>query len=608
MKKQSYILKQLFDVRPMTSGGALHWNRILQVKKHLNLRAAASKPALKIKLAPERDGSVLPDGRLAQEVFAPILTNYYQPKSKSADLSSVFFAEEQLSSDGQREKIMSELEVFLSGKHISPSHIIPIRQIGAGTAIQAKSPAKFFPIEKQPLKKSAKLRVGGLLAGALALLAGGVFLFFGYQGVSIQKKQLPAAGGLAVIEKNTKIVTPQENLGIPEYASEILSLLDGGRDQNILILFQNPAKIRATGGFIEKYGIITINDGKITKILTDNIFNLDGQLREKIIPPLPLQKISTAWSAHDSNWFLDFSASAKKAAQFYEMASGERASAVVALNPSALVKLLAISSTFEGIFSDKENLPKIVRILEESAKTKDAMFYFADAKAQELVALHGFDGRVLKSQDDYLAVALASISGSAVGNEQILTGSIDLKSEVAKDGQITNALTIEYPAGIGADFARVYAPLGARLIDVKGQTFKNIKAPIDYQKSGFENDRDVNQIESSLATDKKTGTYIYEESGKTVFANWVDVNSKKSAKITYEYILPVRFNFDDNFDGDYQMIFQKQSGSETKLNWQIDFPESIKIYSGDKELSIDGSSAVLKSDFKEDKILNLNVR
>jgi len=58
--------------------------------------------------------------------------------------------------------------------------------------------------------------------------------------------------------------------------------------------------------------LLTIDQGAIKSLFVDGIFNVDGQLHEKIIPPRPIQKISTAWSMHDANWFADFQLQLKK--------------------------------------------------------------------------------------------------------------------------------------------------------------------------------------------------------------------------------------------------------------------------------------------------------
>ncbi|MDD5397161.1 MAG: DUF4012 domain-containing protein, partial [Candidatus Moranbacteria bacterium] len=80
-------------------------------------------------------------------------------------------------------------------------------------------------------------------------------------------------------------------------------LLGGNGPRKYLFLFQNNSEMRATGGFIGSYGLLDIANGHIKNFFIDGIFNPDGQLKDRIVPPAPIQKISANWSMHDSNWF-----------------------------------------------------------------------------------------------------------------------------------------------------------------------------------------------------------------------------------------------------------------------------------------------------------------
>lgn len=437
-----------------------------------------------------------------------------------------------------------------------------------------------------------------------------------------------------------------------------LTLLGAWREQDYLLLFQNSSEIRATGGFIGSYGIVRLDNGKVKKIFIDDVYNTDGQLREKIVPPVPIQKISTAWSMHDSNWFFDFPTSAKKAAWFYEKTGGPTVSGVIALNSKVIEKLLDITGPIdmseyetiiaaenfmdtvqfkvekdfdknenkpkkiladfmpkliERLFSKKGNLPQILQTLTDSLKEKDMMIYSFDGDVQNVVSDNGFSGEIIESENDYLAVVSSNINGYKT--DRVIDENINLKSEAQSDGSVINTLIIkkrhtggsskyDYYNKVNADYLRVYVPKGAMLIDATGQTIENNKPPIDYEAEGFKKDDDIAETESSMVVDQKTGTQIFEESGKTVFANWVFVSPREETTIIYKYRLPKKNNLSEG----YQMIFQKQSGSNIKLDWQVDFLPGEQIISGDNNLFVSGSSASLKTDFKEDKIINLKLK
>jgi len=89
--------------------------------------------------------------------------------------------------------------------------------------------------------------------------------------------------------------------------------------------------------------LLTIDQGAIKSLFVDGIFNVDGQLHEKIIPPRPIQKISTAWSMHDANWFADFPTSAQKIQWFYEKTGGPTTDGIISLTPTLIERLLGLT-------------------------------------------------------------------------------------------------------------------------------------------------------------------------------------------------------------------------------------------------------------------------
>jgi len=100
-------------------------------------------------------------------------------------------------------------------------------------------------------------------------------------------------------------------------------------------------------------------------LFIDNVFNLDGQLYEKVVPPRPIQKISTAWSLHDSNWFADWPTSAQKIIWFYERAGGATADGVISLTPSIVERLLALTGPIAmpeyGVSFTEENFVDLLQ-------------------------------------------------------------------------------------------------------------------------------------------------------------------------------------------------------------------------------------------------------
>lgn len=446
----------------------------------------------------------------------------------------------------------------------------------------------------------------------------------------------------------------------------IAKLFGSNRPQKYLLLFQNSDEMRATGGFVGSYGILDLEDGKIKNLFIDGIFNPDGQLTEKIVPPIPIQKISAAWSMHDANWFADFQTSAKKIALFYEKTGGPTVDGVIAITPSIAEKMLKITGPIEmteynividkdnfvietqlqveELYDKEENKPKqilsdlapkimeelfnveglsfeektqryldVIGIMEEGFQEKHLILYHRNPDINNVIIKRGWGGQILDSSGDYLSVVHSNINGyktDAVIKEQVIHD-----SEILSDGSVIDTVKIirKHTGGnsdydwynrVNSDYMRVFSPLGSVLLEAKGHTWQDYEPPIDY--GNFKVDPDVKKIEDTIKIDPDNGTHIFEESGKTVFGNWVYVSPGETVEVTYKYQLPYKINF-NNFTklaDKHSVLVQKQLGSS-----DIEFSGSIKLPPGwntiwnSENLSFgNANEMVVESDLNVDRI------
>lgn len=420
----------------------------------------------------------------------------------------------------------------------------------------------------------------------------------------------------------------------------ILNMLGSeNRPQKYLFVFENNTEIRAGGGFIGSYAVADIENGKLKNFFIDGIFNPDGQLKEKVIPPMPIQKISAAWSIHDANWFADFPLSAKKVALFYEKSGGPTVDGVIAVTPNVIENILEVTGPIqmpeygtvidknnflrmtqfqvEELYDKEENNPKkflsdlaprlieklletdnltaqekiskylkIVEIFEKSLKEKHIVIFHREAGIENMILKRGWGGQIQNSSGDYLSVVNSNINGYKT--DAVINETIDLQTEILADGSIIDTVTIsrvhnggdsdyDWYNRVNADYMRVYVPLGSILLEAKGHTIEEYAPPIDYR--GFKTDEDVQRIEKTIKIDVDSKTQVFEESGKTVFGNWVYVSPKEKVEVIYKYKLPYKINFDDYTKPaeKYSALIQKQLGSDGSkftstikipLNWQ----------------------------------------
>ena len=413
-----------------------------------------------------------------------------------------------------------------------------------------------------------------------------------------------------------------------EFSEVILDILGHYQKKQYLLIFQNNSELRATGGFIGTYGILTLDKGRIENLFIDGVFNADGQLKVNVVPPFPIQKISTAWSMHDANWFFDFPTSAKKIAWFYEKTGGPTVDGVIAINPVLIEKLLNLTgpismekykvsldaNNFRDIVQYKveEDYDKIlnrpkqilkdfaplflskltklspdlqkeaIKIIFDCLEQKDILIYFRDDNLEDFIKKQGWAGEVISTDKDYLAVVNSNICGYKT--DRVIEQEINHFSEIQSDGSIIDTVVIKrkHKGGnfswynkVNSDFIRIYVPLGSQLLFVKGNTKEENSPPIDYSKNGFITDKLVEKIEKNMKFDKKNSTYIFEESKKTVFGSWVYVSPGHSVEVVYKYKLPFKINI--NKPDSYNLIVQKQSGINSKFSFKLDFPSSWKV-------------------------------
>lgn len=436
--------------------------------------------------------------------------------------------------------------------------------------------------------------------------------------------------------------------------------LGGNGPRKYLFLLQNNQELRATGGFIGSYGLLDVNDGVVRRFFLDGIFNPDGQLKENIVPPQAIQKISAAWSLHDSNWFPDFPVSAEKAIFFYEKTGGPTVDGVITLTPTIMQKLLAVIgpitlpqygltvdadnfipvvqeqvevkydkaenqpkkvladlsvSLLEKVFAfqDRATLYKVAEALLEGLNEKQMLLYMRHPETQALIDEAGWSGRVLPAGKDYASVIHTNINGYKT--DGVIDEIIRHKVEISENGSIVDTLSVtrthhggqtpyDWWNRVNSDYMRVYVPRGSKLLSAKGATWEFPPAPLDYTAIGFRRDTDVEREEQLIVIDEKSGTRVYQDAGKTVFANWVYVSPQESVTVEYRYLLP--FTLDVNkWHGDvdsYAVLYQKQSGSAgSQLFSSVIFPENIKpIWQVNGNLLALGREWKLETDLKTD--------
>jgi hypothetical protein len=417
-------------------------------------------------------------------------------------------------------------------------------------------------------------------------------------------------------------------------------------DQRLLVLFQNPSEIRPAGGFLGSYAVITLRQGSIISVDVRDIYDPDGQLKEKIIPPKPLQLITARWGARDANWFFDFPVSAQKTIKFLEKSDLYREnfikfSGALAINievvrdivgiigdidlPSYELKinennlLEEIQREVESGQDNKAGQPKrilkvltpillekigwldnrqkqlLIQKLFQRAVEKDIMIYFKDLAIEAYLKTLGAAGEIQNLppdfSGDYLAVVNANIGGHKT--DAFIKQNIGIESRIDAEGRITTQLTVErthegeqrkewWYKKTNKNYLQIFLPIGTKLISSRGLEYKTIAAPINYEANNYIEDPDVSAIEKSRRFLEDFSAEEFRGFDRTIFAGWFSVPAGQTKKLELTYENPRQLVLRDGLN--YQFIFEKQSGVKGGFQIAVSAPPGYKWRESDSAI------------------------
>lgn len=364
---------------------------------------------------------------------------------------------------------------------------------------------------------------------------------------------------------------------------KVVKMFQNGR---YLVLFQNNAELRPSGGFIGSFAIVEFKNYKIAKIdFNSNITKLDKAFTadHTILPPVPLNEIAGGrWALRDSNFAVSFPESAQKVQWFYNQETGENVDGVIAVNASVLRDLLKItgpitlknttvtinadnfyteltnqieSEYFSTTENQKTNEPKeilktmmpevfgrfgsmnkinLMRLITKNLDAKEIQFFVNKESIENSILQLNYGGEVKSSDKDYLQVNVANIGGAK--SSQNMTESLEYKV-IKDDNGIRGDLTVNrshqgtgiWPDGINRSWVKVLVPKGSILHSA---------------------DLDGNDITAKVESG--------DEAQKNYFAAWVVTNPGATSILHLVYDLPISL---DN----YKLLAQKQSGNSGDL-------------------------------------------
>ncbi len=421
---------------------------------------------------------------------------------------------------------------------------------------------------------------------------------------------------------------------LEKFISVLTGWLQSPLPKHFLVFFDNNSEIRPGGGFLGSYADITVSSSSISNIDVRDIYDPDGQLFLKTVPPQPLQLITTNWGARDANWFLDFSQSAAETINFLESSKMYSEKIIkfdgaVAISPKVLSDLLALTGPVNlpdyKLTIDQNNfLSEIQKQVEASQdkinghpkkilqelmplllsklsnlsgdqKTelislarnwggkKDLMVYFKNPDMENFFDYYGLSGKTAALPNvyngDYLAVANANIGSGKT--DIFMKQNVVLSSQVNLDGTVDNHLVVSrvhkggnqpywWYRAANLDYLEIFTPLSSKILAVAGGFLKKITAPVNYAAKGYQNDPAVSQIDSTTIHYLEFPSIEQFQEGDR---NVFATWLQASAGQTEKFTLDYQNSIAPiAVGGSYQFIFDKQSGSTSTYDFQISAP------------------------------------
>ncbi len=436
----------------------------------------------------------------------------------------------------------------------------------------------------------------------------------------------------------------------------ILDMIGHNGQRRYLLLFQNNTELRASGGFIGTYGIITLEKGKVKNIYIDDIYHLDvqsiGKLKNQMPEPIKKYLKTEEWYMRDCNWQINFPDAARDCLSLYEQEvknldnknpdnidiynnNQGNIDGVIALNPDLVGEALKIIGDQEisGIMFDGQNFTddlqkavelyykergvshwdrkNIIRdlaknILEDLKKANTYQY----GKLTDLV-IEKLENKdiILYSKNEELQNKLSSADWTGEvknfnGDYIMLVDSnlASFKSDQFIDRTVNYQLTKNKENNLIAKVFITYKHNGGfSWNSTKYRDYVRLLVPLGSEfikVTGFTNDENGDEI----ILDKS------EMYGKISYGSFISIDPKTSKTLIFEYKLP-DYVKEQIKNKEYKLYIQKQSGVKNlyyiiNANFDEDF-RKLKINT-DSIIDSNVFSVIAKKAISKDTIIEMN--
>lgn len=386
-------------------------------------------------------------------------------------------------------------------------------------------------------------------------------------------------------------------------------LLGKDAPRKYLMIFQNNAELRPTGGFWTAYGIIQISNGKVTPLASSDIYSLDELYNSKAPAPRAIKAyhINVPYAnIRDMNISPDFPTSAQLFLDAYKKATGskDKIDAVVGLDLDVLVDMVKVlgrigvsgfgnfsadpdkrcdgcaqiiyqleyiadkpksyidtdrkgflgplmnSLLSNAMGSEKSKIAPLAQAMLKDVNQKHVLFYFTDTEIQSAAESANIAGKITQTDanTDYLHLNDANFA-SAKSNLFITQ---KIKHEIISDnGKVNHKVTVTYTNPSKASNCNLE----------KGDLCLNAAKYRDWFRFFVPKGSTLTKM-----TGSEVEPVLYEELGKQVFEGFYGdkypLYAESSLKTSVQYTSSVPAS------SNYTLLLQKQPGTKA-IEYQL---------------------------------------
>ena len=417
---------------------------------------------------------------------------------------------------------------------------------------------------------------------------------------------------------------------------------DGPR--RYLVLTQDPAELRPSGGLIGSYGIVAFDRGRITERTFLNVSPLDGRTGYPFVrPPQELADYllgpTQSWQLADAGWSPDFPTSAQDALRLYTNESGDaRIDGVVGITTLTIDELLKVTGPitvpeYDATIASGETTLKVLQLTRaprkpgEDAKAFLPLFanellgalfalpprqwadilgsadafsqghllqaWFKDSNDEAFVVASGFGGGVRQDPGDFLYPVDSNVA-PATKLDYWTARTLDLSVQIDAVGNARDTLTVTWDNQVEKPIGDTYRAMTNVGYHILGMYFRALvpeRSRVEAVSGGGPAPVTDPAVVETEAGRVAIGTYLMIPPGPTV--------------LRYSWTSPYAADTTPG-GGTYRLTIQAQPGMlPAPLTLRIRVPDGLRITAASPGLLVQGGIATTSVRFDRDLVLGV---